>query len=157
MPPEIRILEVLKRHDVPLVIVGGHAVIVHGYARATEDLDVVWHRTPESEPALTGALTELSAQYIGSDIDPTTGIERLYPVTASYVSVHHLMMLWTAGGFLDLFDYIPGHPQHEVTELFETSIEHAGMRVASLGWLRKMKTAAGREKDLLDLRNLPEN
>jgi hypothetical protein len=31
-----------------------------------------------------------------------------------------------------------------------------GVRFASLEWLRRMKQAAGRPKDLLDLENLPE-
>jgi len=38
-------------HEVPYVIIGGHAVTYHGYVRATEDTDIVFRRTLESESA----------------------------------------------------------------------------------------------------------
>jgi hypothetical protein len=37
----------------------------------------------------------------------------------------------------------------------EAGVELDGIRFASLEWLRKLKQAAGRPKDLLDLDNLP--
>jgi hypothetical protein len=156
MPPDFELLEALRRHGVPFVIVGGHAVNFHGYRRATEDTDVVWQRSTESEEALFRALTEVEAQYIGTDIDPATNMERTYPVTLPWVRASHLMMLWTRFGFFDLFDYVPGHPDQDVRELLATAVEAAGLRFASLDWLRRMKRAAARPKDLLDLENLPE-
>ena len=101
MPPDFRAFDVLKRHGVPFVIIGGHAVNFHGHPRATDDADVVWVRSAEAETALLAALTELDAKYIGKDIDPATGIERAYPVDRVYLSVTHLLMLWTRFGFLD--------------------------------------------------------
>lgn len=156
MAPDIELLETLKRHGVPFVTVGGHAVNFHGYRRATEDVDVVWLRTPENEVLLLAALTEVGASYIGKEIDPKTGIERMYPVTLPYIQANRLLMLWTRCGFFDLFDYIPGYPDVDAQELFSTSIDADGIRYCSLDWLRKMKKAAARTKDLLDLENLPE-
>ena len=46
MAPDPGILDVLTRHAVPFVVVGGHAVNLHGYIRATEDTDVLWVRSP---------------------------------------------------------------------------------------------------------------
>lgn len=155
MRDDLAIFDALKRNAVPFIVVGGHAVNFHGRIRVTEDVDVVWLRTAESEEALLAALTEIVAQYIGREIDPATGIERTYPVTPSYIRISHLMMLWTKFGFLDLFDYVPGFPTADVAELAATSVESDGLRYASLGWLRQMKAAAGRTKDLLDLENLP--
>jgi len=156
MPPELELVDVLRRHGVPFVVVGGHAVNVHGYRRATEDTDVVWVRSPAEEEALFRALTEVDAKYIGRDIDPATGLERMIPVTIEWIRVSHLMMLWTRLGFFDLFDYIPGFPAEDVGQLLATGIDVNGVRFASLDWLRRMKQAAGRPKDLLDLQNLPE-
>lgn len=85
MAPDFRVFDVLNRHGVPFLVIGGHAVSFHGYVRATEDTDVLWMRSPESERALLAALEELKAEYIGNEIDPATGIERTYPVTASFV------------------------------------------------------------------------
>lgn len=95
-------------------------------------------------------------QYIGSEIDPHTRLERTYPVTLPFIRSNHLMMLLTRHGFLDLFDYVPGLPEAGAQELFESSIEVEQIRYASLPWLRRMKTASGRIKDALDLENLPE-
>lgn len=156
MPDDFNLLRVLRKHRVPFVIIGGHAVNFHGFGRATEDADVIWLRSPESEPAMLRALTEIGAQFIGDDIDPATGIERTYPVTLAYIQSSHLMMLWTNDGFLDLFDYIPALPEQDVRQVLDSSVESDGLRYVSLDWLRRMKEASGRPKDLLDLENLPE-
>jgi hypothetical protein len=156
MLPEFQLFDVLRRHNVPFVIVGGHAVNFHGHVRATEDADAVWFRSPDSERALLAALTEVGACYIGKEIDPATRIERTYPVTMAFIQSTHLMMLWTDHGFLDLFDYIPSFPTEDVEQLLTTSVETDGFRYISLPWLRKLKQAAARTKDLLDLKNLPE-
>jgi hypothetical protein len=66
------------------------------------------------------------------------------------------MMLWTNCGFLDLFDYIPGLPGENVEQLLASGPSVGGVQIASLDWLRRMKQASGRPKDLLDLENLPE-
>jgi len=152
----MEILHALRRHGVPFVVIGGHAVNFHGYGRATEDADVVWLRSVESERALLIALTEIGARYIGDDIDPATKIERTYPVTLAFVQASHLMMLHSRLGYLDLFDYIPGAPDEDVAELMKSSIEAEGLRYASLDWLRQMKLATGRPKDKIDLDNLPQ-
>jgi hypothetical protein len=156
MADDLQILAVLKRHNVPFVVIGGHAVVFHGYSRNTEDADVVWLRSPENEGKLLQALTEMDAHYISDDIDPGTGIERIHPVTPTFIQTQRLLMLTTRYGFLDIFDYIPGLPKEDVQQLFASSIEHDGLRYASLYWLRQMKCASGRSKDQLDLENLPE-
>ena len=46
MVPDFRLFDALNRHAVPFVVIGGHAVNVHGYARATEDTDLLWVRSP---------------------------------------------------------------------------------------------------------------
>ena len=156
MAPDLRALTVLSQHHVPFVVIGGHAVNAHGVLRATEDTDVVWLRSRESEGDLLRALVAIEAHYIGNEIDPATGIERIYPVTEAFVRASRLMMLCTSVGFLDLFDYVPGFPHESASTIWESAMEIDGLRIASLEWLRKMKQAAGRPKDLLDLENLPE-
>ena len=155
MTPDFRVFEVLQSHRIPFVIIGGHAVSFHGYVRGTEDADILWDRTATSEASLVAALVELGAEYIGNEIDPATGIERTFPVTTAFVRSKSLMMLTTRFGFLDLFDYVPGYPQVEIATLLESAIEMDGMRFVSLFWLRLLKQAAARPKDLLDLENLP--
>jgi hypothetical protein len=151
MTPDFALFDVLTRHGVPFVVVGGHAVNFHGFIRGTEDTDVLWIRSPAAEARLLEAL----AEYIGNEIDPATGIERTHPVTEAFIRAERLMMLCTRAGFLDLFDYVPGYPSVPVTAVWETGVDLDGIRFASLEWLRKLKQAAGRPKDLLDLEQLP--
>lgn len=148
------VFSVLTRHRVPFVVIGGHAVCFHGYIRATEDHDVVFLRTPESELALLQACRDLNAAWISDEIDASTGIERLVPVSLAYIRAENLMMLCTDLGYLDVFDYIPGFPNEPVEQLFRSSEELDGIRYVSLHWLCKMKRASGRLRDLDDLENL---
>jgi hypothetical protein len=156
MADDFELFDLLKRHGVDFVIVGGHAVNVHGYRRATEDIDIVWIRSPEAEEALFRALGEIDAKYIGQEIDPATGLEKTHPVTLPFIRNSRLMMLLTRLGFLDLFDYVPGLPQEDPRQLLAASMEVNGLRFASLQWLRRMKQSAARPKDLLDLENLSD-
>lgn len=151
---QLELLKLLQRHGVPFAVVGGHAVAFHGYLRATEDVDVVWVRSAESEAALLKALREVNAQWISDEIDPATGIEQTIPVNGAYIRGTRLMMLLTDWGFLDLFDYVPGLPEEDLATLLAQSVERDGVRYASLSWLKRMKQAAGRPKDLDDLKNL---
>jgi hypothetical protein len=155
MRSDQELFDVMRRYGVPFCIIGGHAVNFHGYGRSTEDVDIVWIRSLESERALLNALTEMDARYIGDEIDPTTKIERTHPVTIDYIQTNHLMMLFTKHGFLDLFDFIPGLPESDVQQLLDTSAKVDGLPFASLQWLRKMKLASDRPKDQMDLENLP--
>lgn len=146
----------MLQHGVPLVVIGGLAVNAHGYLRSTADVDIVFRRTTESESQLFDALKSISAFWIGNEIDPQTGIEITYPVTLEYVRSKHLMMLGSDQGYIDLFDYLPGLPEAKIGELFDTAIDINGRPHCSLKMLRRLKEAAGRPQDLIDLENLPE-
>ena len=151
----LKIVHVFAAYDVPHVIIGGHAVIIHGHVRATEDLDVVFLRTPESERSLAEALSSINSYWINDTVDPDTGIEKTLPVDLPYVASQRLMMLGTDFGFVDLFDFVPGLIGESVDQLINDAITIDGCRYASLSWLRRMKTASGRPQDLIDLQNLP--
>lgn len=150
------LIDALHQHDVPVLLIGGHAVAYHGYIRGTEDVDVLFLRNAEAEQSLLTALRAINACQIGDEIDPQTGIERLVPVSESYVVSTQLMMLVTDFGYLDVFDFVPGFPDIPVKRLFETAEDLDGRKVVSLDWLRRMKEASGRPSDLLDLKNLSD-
>ena len=153
--PQHEFIALLSRHEVPFCLVGGLAVQVHGYSRETEDMDFVWLHSADSAARLLAVLTEANACWISNERDPATGLERLVPISSAYINCEHLMMLWTDYGFVDLFDYIPGFPQDNVQPLLDSAVKVKDVPYASLDWLKKMKQAAGRPKDLEDLRNLP--
>jgi hypothetical protein len=39
------IIELLKTHEIPFLVIGGVAVNYHGYIRATEDVDIIYFRS----------------------------------------------------------------------------------------------------------------
>ena len=157
MLPDFRkILAVLSRHQIPFIVIGGHAVIQHGYVRATEDIDIIFQRSKESEESLLKALTEISACWISNEKDPFTGLEKLVPVDISYIKNNHLMMLSTEFGYLDIFDYLPGFPNETLEAVFSRSISLNGVKYLSLPDLIRMKKASGRPKDINDILELEE-
>lgn len=155
VPDPLELLRVLAQAGIPVVVIGGHAVNFHGYLRTTEDADVIFQRTSDTETKLLAVLQAIHACWISDELDPVTGIERLVPVTSNYLHSQHLLMLHTDLGYLDLYDYIPGFPSTPVSDIFADSEVADGLRFVSLAWLRKLKQAAARHKDLDDLENLP--
>ena len=141
---------------IPSIIIGGHAVNFHGYPRSTQDVDIIYQRTPDSMSALHEVLTELDAYWISDEIDSSTGIEKVMPVTVDYIQREHMMMLGTKLGYVDLFDFIPGMPTQPLADIFSSASSSGSLKFANLYWLRRMKVSAGRPQDLIDLANLPD-
>lgn len=55
------ILAALAHHEARFLVVGAHALAVHGYPRATVDLDVWIDRSPENARRVWDALAEFGA------------------------------------------------------------------------------------------------
>jgi len=53
-------IQALNNHDVHYILVGGYAVILHGYRRATGDMGIWVNRTKENYLKLTLAFAEFS-------------------------------------------------------------------------------------------------
>jgi hypothetical protein len=145
----------LRSRDVRFAVIGGHAVNFHGYLRSTEDLDLVFQRNAETEGALLSTLEEFGAYWIGDEIDPNTGVEVTHPITLDYLRNHSLMMLGTTFGYVDLFDFLPGMPDASLEDFFQTTQLSNGCPFASLEWLKRLKRAANRPQDRIDLDHLP--
>jgi len=60
-----KILEILIKHDVKFVIVGGVSAVLYGAMRMTFDLDIVHSRSDENIKKLLKALKEINAHYRG--------------------------------------------------------------------------------------------
>ncbi|HET6361414.1 MAG TPA: nucleotidyl transferase AbiEii/AbiGii toxin family protein [Gemmatimonadota bacterium] len=50
------LLQTLLEHEVDFILVGGVAATVHGSTRLTQDIDIVYARSPENLDRLTAAL-----------------------------------------------------------------------------------------------------
>jgi len=63
-PPKFKdALEVLARHHVDFIVVGGVAAVLGGAPISTFDLDIVHDRAPTNVARLLSALTDLDARY----------------------------------------------------------------------------------------------
>ena len=70
------LLNALRTHDVKFVIIGGVAATVHGSARLTSDLDVVYERSPENLERLADAFSPLAPYLRGTPPGLPFGFER---------------------------------------------------------------------------------
>ena len=135
-------LEVLSRHRVDFIVVGGVAAVLNGAPISTFDLDVVHSRAPDNLDRLMGALSDLDARYRDQ-----TGRD-LWPVTALLAGDgHHLMI--TKHGPLDRLGTIGrGHGYDAlIGEVVEQPIGEHRIRLLSLGALIRIKEETARDKD----------
>ena len=151
----LQLVDRLLARGVDCVIIGGLAVNYYGYLRATEDIDLVFRRTPDSELALWELLNEIAAYWISDDIDPATGLEKTQAITLQFVQSNSLMMLGSQLGYIDLFDFLPGFELATLPDFFDTAVVADGRKYVSLEWLKRLKLAANRPIDRIDLENLP--
>ena len=152
------ILRLLIGAGADFVVIGGFAVIAHGYLRATKDIDIVPRPTAESRDVLEQALISINAQ----PIDQTGLRLEEMPVQWGSGALAHggNWALQTDHGRIDILQFIDGvHVVETYSELrdqaLEADVPDVGVvRFASLEHLVLMKTVAGRPQDMNDLAQL---
>jgi hypothetical protein len=95
----------LTSAEVEFVVIGGVAVGVHGFARATKDLDIVPAPDPENMERLARALSSMGAQHIGVGdfspeefpFDPTDPVQ-LADTEIRVCALDHLLAMKRAAG-----------------------------------------------------------
>lgn len=150
-----QLIEVLARHEVDYVVIGGVAAQVHGHRRTTMDLDLMPDPDPENLSRLGDALGELEAHPVesgfeGADI-PTADPERL--AIAAIVPP-----LLTRHGQIHVLKEPEGGRTFGQLRKAALVVDLDGTEVAivSLDDLIRMKRAAGRPSDLDDIAVLTE-
>lgn len=138
------LLGALSDGDVAFVIVGGVAATVHGSARLTQDLDVVYARTAENLERLATALAPLDPYPRGAP----DGLPFEWSVATLRRGLN--FTLQTSVGSIDLLGEIIGGGGYGDLLLHSVEIELFGRRcrVLDLPWLIRTKRAAGRPRDL---------
>jgi predicted nucleotidyltransferase len=138
------VLHLMQRYNVRCIIIGGWAAILHGAARTTNDVDLVYARDGENLISLAAALASQQTYLRGAPPGlPFRWDERTIKGGLNFT-------LTTAVGDLDLFGEVPGGGTYEQLLPFtqEVSIRGAAWRVVTLERLIQLKRAAGRPKDL---------
>lgn len=150
------VLSALNERGVPYVVVGGVAVVLHGHARLTVDLDLVVDLAVGPATEAVHALSEL-------------GFRPRLPVAADDFADPAIRAEWVERRHLQVFSmYDPANPVREV-DLFATypvpfaellagstvtTLGSTPVRIASIEHLIAMKEAAGRDRDAADIEAL---
>jgi hypothetical protein len=155
------LLLTLTSAQVEFVVIGGVAVGVHGFVRATKDLAIVPGPAPENLARLARVLKKLNAQHVGlADFSPE---EFPYdPTDPTQLAEGANFRLDTTLGPIDIMQWVTGiETDHAwgalAPQALSVTFRDANIRVCSLEHLRVMKRAAGRPQDLEDLRRLGED
>lgn len=159
-PPVLRpkaILDVLERHRVSYVVIGGIGARIWGSPRNTDDLDICPAETRANKRRLAAALTELGARLRPSGLEeegfaPAGGWdERSFDAMIS-------LALTTELGWVDVWFRPDGTEGYGdlIRAASKASIDELTVKVADLEDIIRSKAAAGRNKDLGALDHLHE-
>ena len=142
-----RILEVLERHRVRYVVIGGLAATIHGSPYVTSDVDIVPATDRDNLQRLSDALTELDAQVRAPD-GPSP-----FANDAESLGRVQILNLTTTAGDLDPTFVPAGTAGYADVARDAEVLEILGVEVwiASLADVIRSKEAADREKDRLHL------
>jgi len=144
-----KLLEVLSRHRVRHVLIGGFAGVIHGSPYVTTDVDVVPDPSAANLRRLSAALDELHAKVwtdakpdgVPFDHDPVSlGASRTWNLVTDFGRLDITFEPSGTDGFADV-----------ARDAVRLTILGAEVDVASLADVIRSKEAAGREKDRLVL------
>jgi hypothetical protein len=144
------LIRTLAQADVEFIVVGGAAATGHGSARLTQDLDVVYRRTPKNIGRLVCAIASLEPYLRGAPPGlPFSWSEETIKKGLNFTLV-------TSLGALDLLGEITGGGTYEeiLPHSIKLKIHGAECLCLGLDYLIKVKRAAGRPKDFEALAEL---
>lgn len=140
-------LTTLKQHDVEFIVIGGIAGRLWGSPTVTNDLDICYRRSVENLERLAAALRSLHARL--------RGVEEHVPFQLDGTSLANgdSFTFVTDAGNLDVLGTPSGTTGYDelVRTAEDVDLESLTVRVCNLEDLRRMKRAAGRPKDLIEL------
>ena len=135
-----KILKLLKEHKVVFIVIGATAFPVHGYSRATLDVDIFIKRKKKNAERTMDALKAFGYDMSDVTIDDLLNKKILIRQYATETDIH---------------PFVKGVTFETVWKnRVKAKIGNTFFWFASLKDLIRMKRAAGRAKDLEDLRYL---
>jgi hypothetical protein len=137
------LLKTLATAGVDFILIGGVAAAAHGSPRATQDIDVLYRRTPDNLMKLVAAVAPLNPALRGAP----PGLPFRFDVATVKAGLN--FTLTTSLGQLDLLGEITGGGGGRRSIPHTILIEPFGVacRVLDLETLIRAKRAVGRPKD----------
>lgn len=142
MNPSFReILELLNRHEVEYIVVGGVAAVIQGAPITTFDLDTLIRVSDDNARRLIRALEDLDARY-------REHAAVVVPAKKDILAGGHLLLM-TRAGPLDVLGFIGDSERYEDLLANTVEVSMAGDRflVLDLEELVRQKRVMGRAKD----------
>lgn len=136
------LLELLNANDVRYLLVGGYAVGLHGYARATNDMDIFVGSDQNNAENLVRALTEFGFGEAALSVEIFTKKGSLIVMGVEPMSVDIL-------NYLTGIDFEGAYKNRNIINVEEIEIS-----LISLADLIQNKRETGRHKDLADIEYL---
>jgi hypothetical protein len=152
------LLRALHEAAVQHIIIGGFALNAHGVIRPSRDLDIVPAPDPANLQRLAAMLADLDARHVG--LGELNADEFPFdPTRPEDLRAGANFRLETRLGDLDVMQWVAGidaDPAYDAlaAEAIEGELDGVPLRVCGLEHLIAMKRAAGRPRDLDDLRPL---
>lgn len=139
-----RLLRALADAGVDCIIVGGVAARAHGSSRLTDDLDIVYDRSPGNLARIVQALAPFAPYLRGAP----PGLP--FEWSAATLSAGLNFTLATSTGAIDLLGEIAGGGRYAALRphALEIALFDRAFLLLDLPWLIRVKRAAGRPKDL---------
>jgi predicted nucleotidyltransferase len=139
-----QVLRCLNEQQVRCIVIGGWAAIIHGAARSTNDVDLVYARDPDNLRRLVEALRPWGPYLRGAP----PGLPFRWDEATLRAGLN--FTLTTHYGDLDLLGEVTGGGTYEQLLPFVVQVTVAGTtcQVVTLERLIQLKRAAGRPKDL---------
>lgn len=143
----LRVFEVLHRHRVRFVVIGGIAGRLWGSPTVTNDLDICYAPDPSNLEALAAALRELKAHLRGVDEDVPFRLD-----ARTLAAGDHFTFTTSAGG-VDVLGHPAGSGGYEdlVRTAVPMQIDEEEILVAAIEDLIRMKRTSGRPKDRIEV------
>jgi hypothetical protein len=137
-------LKLLNSNGVEYLLIGAYAVGIHGYVRATGDLDIWVRRNPANARAVENALRAFG--FATPSLTPELFLAENSVIRMGMPPMRVEILTSISGA-----EFEPCYAEKLLVKIDELLVP-----VISLARLRDNKLASGRMKDLADLENLPQ-
>lgn len=146
-----QLLRRLSEAGVEFVLVGGLAVNAWGVVRGTKDVDIV----VAPNPANLKRIAKVAVEVHGHVQTGESFLSTPFSIAAQLASGERVA-IETEFGLLDVVQGLDGVPSYDElrSSAVETEILNTKVAVCSIDDLKRMKRAAGRPRDSVDLEDL---
>lgn len=142
-----KFLSLLNDSQVEYLVIGGYAVAVHGYIRATGDIDIWINQNAENADKMLTVMLQFGFEAYDFQLEDFMVVDG----KAGFVSIGQEPFK------IEILGEVSGVQFSECfTNKIIVEIEQVPIPFINLSDLIKNKRASGRPKDLLDIDNLPE-